>query len=54
VLELDVRELLACTRVTISRHRRDVSSTLALSTLVTRRRARRNAIARDALDLRGV
>ena len=33
----------ACTRVTVSRHRREVSSTLALSTLVTFVRALRNA-----------
>ena len=40
VLERDVRELLGVRRAaTTSRHSREVSSTLALSTLVTRRRA---------------
>ena len=43
VLELDVGELAACTLATTSRHRRLVSSTLALSTLVTRERAAPNA-----------
>ena len=40
-----------CTRVTTSRHSREVSSTLALSTDVTRLRAASKAGARDPLDL---
>ena len=42
----------ACTSRTTSRHSRLVSSTLALSTLVTRERAAPNADPRDPLDLR--
>ena len=41
----------ACTRVTVSRHSREVSSTLALSTLVTLVRADSEADPGDALDL---
>ena len=41
----------ACTRITVSRQSRLVSSTLALSTLETRDRARAEGDARDPLDL---
>ena len=51
VLELDVRELLGVHAVTTSRHSRLVSSTLALSTLVTLRARGAEGDARDALDL---
>ena len=52
VLELDVGELARrAARSTTSRHSREVSSTLALSTLVTRAARRREGDARDALDL---
>ena len=42
----------SCTRVTVSRHSREVSSTFALSTLVTRGARRAERHAGDPLDLR--